>query len=131
MDKIDPDDLDAAADPKRLGAYLSLLSAGHEEHLGHGGMAEVVREDDYKGHRILVRTSYRFEVDGRAVAVPIMLDDDGNVHCHSLPNYQFKSATALVRELIDTFPDDFPPPTGGAADGGKGPSEGGGAGKGA
>lgn len=131
MDKLDSKTLDEAADPKALGAYLSSLPVTHEGHHGHGGTAEVMREDDYKGHHIVVRTTYRFEVDGHTVDVPIMLDDDGNVHCHSLPNYQFRSAIALVRELIDTFPDDFPEPSGGATDMGQRPAEGEGAGKGA
>ncbi len=109
--KIDPKALNQAADPKALAAYLAALPAGDMGGHGHGhgkhGGIDVPREDDYKGHHIVVRTTYRFEVDGRALDVPLMVDNAGNLQCHSLPNYQFVSAVNLVQQLIDTFPEEF------------------------
>ena len=110
-DKIDQKTLSQVADPKALAAYLAALPAGDmggHGHRQHGGI-EVVRENDHKGHHIVVRTTYRFEVDGRALDVPLMVDNAGNIHCHSLPNYQFVSAVNLVEQLIDTYPEEFGP----------------------
>jgi hypothetical protein len=76
--------------------------------MGRGGAVEIVREDDYNGHQIVLRTTYRIEVDGRTVRVPLGVDNTGQVHCHSLPNYQTASAVDMVKALIANFPDDFP-----------------------
>lgn len=81
---------------------------GHE----HGGMErgiETVREDDYRGHHIVIRTMYTIEVDGRPVTGHVGVGNDGRVHYHPVPNLSFVSAVDLVRRLIDTFPDEFPP----------------------
>lgn len=107
MPPIKPKDLDSDSEPRKLAAYLSGLAAsGMHEH-GHGAAVESVREDEFKGHHIVVRTTYSLEVDGRVLEVPLMVDNDGNVRCHSLPNYQFVSAIDLVHQLIDTYPDEF------------------------
>jgi len=79
------------------------------EHRGDGKV-ESVRTADHKGHHIVIRTSYVIEVDGRTLNLPLGVDNDGHVHCHSLPNYQFSSAIGMVKQLIDTFPKDFPKP---------------------
>lgn len=68
---------------------------------------EIVREDDYKGHHIVVRTVYRITVDGKKVTGHIMLTNDGQVQYHGLPNWSFDSAIQLARTLIDNFPEDF------------------------
>ena len=77
--------------------------AGHH----HAGGLETVREDDYRGHHIVVRTTYSIEVDGRAVTGHLGVTNDGRVHYHPVPNLSFTSAIDLVRRLIDTFPDEF------------------------
>ncbi len=77
-----------------------------EMHHGHG--IETIREDDYKGHHIVVRTRYEIEVDGKSVTGHMALTNDGRVHYHAVPNVSFPSAITLVRQLIDVFPDDFP-----------------------
>jgi len=71
------------------------------------GGQETTREDDYKGHHIVVRTRYDITVDGQAVTGHIMLTNQGQVQYHGLPNYSFDSAIGLVRALIDQFPEDF------------------------
>lgn len=73
---------------------------------GKGGQ-EIIRQDDYKGHHIVVRTRYDITVDGQAVTGHMMLTNLGQVQYHGLPNYSFDSAVGLVRALIDNFPEDF------------------------
>lgn len=73
----------------------------------HKGGQEIIREDDYKGHHVVVRTSYHITVDGREVTGHIMLTNAGQVQYHGLPNHSFDSTVELVRALIDKFPEDF------------------------
>jgi hypothetical protein len=71
-------------------------------------MTDSVREADYHGHHIIVRTHYEIEVDGRAMKGHVGVTNDGQVHYHPVPNMSFASAIDLVKQLIDVFPDDFP-----------------------
>ena len=73
---------------------------------GKGGQ-EITRQDDYKGHHILVKTRYEMTIDGQAVTGHIMLSNLGQVQYHGLPNHSFDSAVELARALIDNFPEDF------------------------
>ena len=73
----------------------------------HDHAMESVREATYKGHRILVRTHYEIEVDGKRVMGHLGVTNDGQVHYHPIPNASFPSAVELVERLIDIFPDDF------------------------
>ena len=109
-----------AATPKKLAAYL--LKLPKPSMPMHGGKAESVREADYRGHHIAIRTTYQVSVDGRVLNVPLGVDNRGNVHCHSLPNYQFASAVDMVKQLIDSFPGQF---GGGKRGGGHGAGRGG------
>jgi len=118
---MDKDKLAAAANPANLGNYLAGLPM-HDMHAANGRI-ETVREDDHEGHHIVVRTSYEIEVDGKPLDVPLGVDNDGNLHSHALPNYQFQSAIGLVKLLIDAFPGDFSPKPG---SGGQGSGEAGG-----
>ena len=70
-------------------------------------VSDSVREADYQGHHIVVRTRYEIEVDGRAVTGHMGVTNDGHVHYHPVPNMSFPSAVDLVKQLIDVFPDDF------------------------
>src|SRR6185503_1730971 len=67
-----------------------------------------IREADYKGHHIEIRTTYEIEVDGVPVTGHLGVDNEGRVHYHPVPNASFASAVDLVKQLIDSFPDDFP-----------------------
>jgi hypothetical protein len=78
---------------------------------------ESVREADHKGHHITVRTHYEIEVDGQIVMGHMGVTNDGQVHYHPMPNWSFTSAVDLVKQLIDTFPDDFPTKGTGTVDG--------------
>lgn len=92
----------------------ALRQSGHDH---HSEAMESVREATYRGHHIVVRTSYRIEVDGVPVEGHLSVTDDGQVHYHAVPNLSFLSAVDLVKQLIDTFPDDFRPGSGGHAHG--------------
>jgi hypothetical protein len=106
---MDIEKLEKAAKPEQFAGYIVRLSQLHDHDLGHGGdgSIETLREDHYKGHHITIRTTYKIEVNARALQLPLGLDNDGNLHCHSLPNYQFASALDMVKRLIDNFPEDF------------------------
>jgi hypothetical protein len=80
---------------------------GHEHGMHPGEGAETVREDEYEGHKIVIRTKYEIEVDGRRLTGHLGVTNDGRVHYHAVPNLSFPSAVAMVRRLIDAFPDDF------------------------
>ena len=97
----------AAADP--AGYIEGLATTNPPEHGGHEHH-EVVRTDTYRGHQIVVRTTYEIEVDGQPVTAHLHIDNDGNVVCHAIPVYQSASMVEIVHRLIDVFPDDFPPP---------------------
>jgi len=105
---MNPDELARAAHPKALSAYLVKrpMSMRHDEG-GHGEPIHSLREAEHAGHRIVIRTTYQVEIDGRVVDLPLGVDNDGHVHCHSLPNYQFNSAIDMVKQVLDTFPRDF------------------------
>src|SRR5262249_46356058 len=75
--------------------------------MDHHGPAVSVRQADYKGHHIVITTSYTITVDGAPVMGHIVVTDEGQVQCHALPNYTFLSAVDMVKSLIDQFPEDF------------------------
>src|SRR4051794_19171769 len=102
-----------AAKPTALGTYLAGLPRPQSPH--HHGPMTSVREDDFRGHKIVIKTTYDITVDGKSLPVHLMVSNDGEIHCHALPNYQFLSAVDTIRALITNFPDDFPPegPAGG------------------
>jgi hypothetical protein len=101
--------LTEAAAPEKLTAYVAGLPHPHH-HIDGDGSIETLRKDEYEGHQISIRTIYKIEVDGKTLWAPLGLDNDGQLHCHSLPNYQSPSAVDMVKRLIDNFPDDFKRP---------------------
>jgi hypothetical protein len=74
----------------------------------HRRSIKSVRIAMYKGHQIVVRTSYEFEIDGSPMKQPISVLNDGNVHTHVLPNYSFHSTIDLIETLIDRYLGSFP-----------------------
>jgi hypothetical protein len=86
-------------------AELPRQDQGHDH--GHGRPMESTREATYRGHHILIRTTYRIEVDGMPIEGHLGVTNDGQVHYHAVPNLSFASAVDLVKQLIDTFPEDF------------------------
>ena len=81
---------------------LSMASHPHRT----GALADL-REAEYRGHRIEVRTSYAISVDGRPFDIHVVVDNDGRVFYHGLPTRDFPSVIALVEKAIEQFPDDF------------------------
>jgi len=80
----------------------------HGHGAGHGpAPMDTVREATHRGHRILIRTTYRIEVDGVPLEGHMAVTNDGRVHYHPMPNVNFASAVDMVKQLIDAFPDDF------------------------
>ncbi len=51
---------------------------------------------------------YVVRVDRRRVSQPLRMDSEGRVTSNALPNYSFQSAGDLVKQVIATYPDDFP-----------------------
>jgi len=96
------DDLAAATTPDQLTAALrenqaDLAVLRHT----HEGPRRSVREATYKGHRIRVVTTYEISIDDRPVSGHLLLDNDGSVHYHAIPNQQFPSLIDMVERIID------------------------------
>ncbi len=68
---------------------------------------KTVRTDCYKGFEIEIETTYDIKVNGERIGGHIELQNNGQIHYHPLPNYGWTSAVDFVRQLIDSFPDDF------------------------
>ncbi len=67
-----------------------------------------IREAEYEGRTIRIRTEYTIEVDGKPIHGHLAVTDDGHIHYHAVPNYSFSSAIDLVKRLIDEYPEEFP-----------------------
>ncbi|PPD02348.1 MAG: hypothetical protein CTY36_09400 [Methylocystis sp.] len=100
--------LATGAAPRKLSDYLTRARDKAPAHAGHSaGGAQSVRKDSYRDHEIEIVTTYTILVDGKKIRAPLGVDASGQVHCHSLPNYQTASAVDMVRALIDGFPEEF------------------------
>jgi hypothetical protein len=104
-------DLKSAAAPEAMRAALAaradeLVMAAHPHH--PSAMADV-REAEYRGHRIEVRTSYAITVDGRPFDIHVIVDNEGRVYYHGMPTRDFPSVIDLVKRAIEQFRDDFEP----------------------
>jgi hypothetical protein len=96
--------------PKSIAAYVKSNAArAREAQRMHHGESAVTREADYKGHHIVVRTTYEVEVDGKRLMGHMGVSDAGSVHYHPIPNLSFTSALDMVKKIIDVFPSDFGP----------------------
>ncbi len=111
MNQMNRRELDEDVTPEALADYATREAAAVQQaeqvHGGPSAPMETVREDTYHGHHIVIRTSYRIEVDGRSIEGHLGVTNDGQVHYHAIPNLSFASAVDLVKLLIDTFPDEF------------------------
>lgn len=77
-------------------------------HATHGKMPhESIREVEYKGHNIIIRTSYDIKIDGKPLHGHVYVDRGGMVSTHAMPTYSFASTVDLVKKLIDAFPTEF------------------------
>jgi hypothetical protein len=102
-------ELVAAVEPEALRASLAanaeLLRSTAHGHPGHA--AASVRSVTYKGHEIVIRTTYEMTVDGQPFAAHVVVDNSGRVHYHGLPTRDFSSTVSLIKKAIDLFPEDF------------------------
>lgn len=69
--------------------------------------ATSIRETEYKGHHIVIRTTYDIRVDRKQVMGHFGVGNNGQVHYHPIPNMRFASAVDMVKQLIDVFPDEY------------------------
>ena len=60
-----------------------------------------LRKAVHNGHQITIKTTYRIEIDGKPVQMPVSVTNDGMVQYHGLPNYSFRSAIDLAKAIID------------------------------
>lgn len=88
-----------------IASYIKKNTAKTKPMPHHHG--ESIREAEYKGHKIIIRTTYEITVDGQPVTGHINVSNDGDVQYHAIPNFSFGSAVDLVRKLIDVFPTSF------------------------
>ncbi len=105
------EDLAQAATPEALADYVRQQRPQPQRLHTHGGGMQSIRETDYRGHSVVIRTTYSIEVDGVPLEGHMEVNNEGRVHYHAIPNYSFASAVDLVKQLIDAFPDDFGAPT--------------------
>ena len=89
---------------KKLKAGRAIV-VGHAQH--DMGSHDSIREAEYKGHKITIRTHYDIRVDNRALGGHVYVGNDGNVSTHAMPAYSFSSTVELVKQLIDSFPSQF------------------------
>jgi hypothetical protein len=98
---------DSSAEQARKSSpiFKKLMRARHSASMHHD---DNMREDDYKGHHIMVMTTYQVKIDGKVFEGELAVTNDGHVHYHGIPNIGFTSALDLVKTVIDAFPDEFP-----------------------
>ncbi|HYD36549.1 MAG TPA: hypothetical protein VEA60_02980 [Allosphingosinicella sp.] len=82
-------------------------AAGGDDHGGHAHSMESVRTATHCGREIVIRTCYEITVDGKPLNAHLSVDDQGNLHTHALPEYQFSSAVDVVKKIVEAFPDEF------------------------
>ena len=104
---MDKRELRKITSPDNFLAHVKESKPAPQVQAHHEGPLETVRESEYRGHRIVVKTTYTIEVDGRPVTGHLGVSNDGRVHYHPVPNASFASAVELVEQLIDAFPDEF------------------------
>jgi hypothetical protein len=106
---VDYSELKAASQPEALRAALAAraddLRQAADPH--HGGEMASMRTANYKGHEIVVKTTYEITVDGQPFDVHLTVDNSGRVHYHGLPTRDFGSTIDLVKKAIDFYPNDF------------------------
>lgn len=70
-------------------------------HGAHGEHQAGVRAFEYRGHTVRIRTRYEIHIDDEIWNQDVLVDDDGTVHYHGLPQYSVASAVDLLKGVID------------------------------
>ncbi len=94
----------ALAEPKGQPDGLAAQDAGD----GDGHHAGAMRHAMHRGHMIEIKTTYEIKIDGKVFKGRVMADEQGRLHCHSVPYQTYGSAIDFVKCLIDIYPDSFP-----------------------
>jgi len=93
------------AQAQKTAPYFKKLLTDMHAHLQEG--ASSAREADYRGHHVVIETTYKVTVDGKPFNVGLGVTDGGRVFYHGMPNVGFDSAVDLMKAVIDTFADEF------------------------
>jgi hypothetical protein len=91
------------------GRQTAVLARQRTAPPAHPGGHSSLRTAEHNGHTIEIRTTYDVRIDGEPLAAHMSVSDNGSVHYHGLPNYAEASAVDLMKRVIDSFPDDYPP----------------------
>jgi hypothetical protein len=107
MQRFDPQQ---ASDPEALATSAQSAFPADPPHSGEHGhpTPTSVREVTYKGRTIRIETTYSITVDGEPVTGHVMVNNDGKVHYHAIPNQEFESAVDMVKRVIDLTPPQTP-----------------------
>jgi hypothetical protein len=90
----------------------SILRSG-QLYTGHGANhhqhhpIESIREFDYKGSKIVIKTSYNITINDHPVNPHVFVDRKGHLTTHALPNYTFNSAVDMIKSIVDCMNIDF------------------------
>lgn len=100
--------LDALRDSVRSCKHRLERFAGPQHDPGHpGGTGVSVRKASHRGLDIEIETRQTIRVGGKELVGHSQVLNDGNVHYHAIPNMTFRSSVDMVKQIIDTFPNDF------------------------
>ena len=94
-------------DPQTQPDFIQEYSPIQEE--SDAAEVSAIRTAQYKGHDIEIRTTYEIRIDGDLFPGRVMVDDEGHLHCHSIPYATYGSAVDFVKSLIDIYPDTYGP----------------------
>jgi hypothetical protein len=100
------DELRDMATPEQMAAAVEKYKDDLERlHHPHEHASQSVREVNYKGHHIRIVTTYEIEVDGAPITGHLLVNNEGKVHYHAIPNQEFVSAVDMVKRIIDLSPE--------------------------
>lgn len=74
----------------------------------HDGPIKSIRTAKHNGREIKITATYDIRIDGRRVGGHLEVNNDGQVHNHGLPNYKWASMIDMCKQLVNSFPEDFP-----------------------
>lgn len=93
------------AQAQKTAPYFKQLLADMHAHMQEPSTS--TREADYRGHHVVIQTTYKVTVDGQPFNAGLGVTDDGRVYYHGMPNVGFDSAVDLMKAVIERFADDF------------------------
>lgn len=106
--KPDAAELAAIQYPSPTGIQPDWIAERYPDYARDHGMGHElrsVRTAEYGGHTIKITTTYEIEIDGQSTSLHLRVADDGQLHCHTTPYAQYRSAIDVVKTLLDRFPE--------------------------